>query len=110
MTRNTIRRVEIACPVYSPEIRQRIAGMLEIYWKDNEKARLLQSDGSYLRVENSGGASVDAQAVFMEQAIENAEKVKVYQPQAESVRKKETSFGEKITRQWKRLFSGRKEQ
>ncbi len=105
MTRNTIRRVEIACPVYSPEIRQRIARMLEIYWKDNEKARLLQSDGSYLRVENSGGASVDAQAVFMENAVKHAEKVKVYQPQAEPVRNKDISLGKKIVRQWRRFFS-----
>ena len=79
--------------------------MLEIYWKDNEKARLLQSDGSYLRVDNSGGASVDAQAVFMENAVKHAEKVKVYQPQAEPVRNKDISLGKKIVRQWRRFFS-----
>ena len=46
MTRNTEKRVEVACPVYDSRIKDQLVHMLEIMLEDNQKARELQSDGS----------------------------------------------------------------
>ena len=37
MTRNTEKRVEIACPVYDEEARARLVSYLDIQLKDNTK-------------------------------------------------------------------------
>lgn len=73
MTRNTERRVEIACPVLDPVVRRQIRHYVELYCSDNVKARVLQPDGSYTRVERPEGApAVDAQAALMEEAEREA--------------------------------------
>ena len=73
MTRNTERRVEIACPVLDPSVRRQIRHYVELYCSDNVKARVLQPDGSYTRVERPEGApAVDAQAALMEEAEREA--------------------------------------
>lgn len=41
MGRNLNRRVEVAVPIYSDELKQEIADFFEIQWRDNSKARLL---------------------------------------------------------------------
>ena len=41
MTRNIDFRVEVTCPIYSPELQQRIQSILDIQWADNVKARLI---------------------------------------------------------------------
>lgn len=41
MGRNLDRRIEVAFPVYNPEIRKTIRDILEIQWSDNVKARIL---------------------------------------------------------------------
>lgn len=50
MTRNTERRVEIACPIQDPSIRKRIHAYLDLCFRDNTKARTLGSDGKYHRI------------------------------------------------------------
>ena len=73
MTRNTERRVEIACPVLDPAVRRQIRHYVELYCSDNVKARVLQPDGSYTRVARQEGApAVDAQAALMEEAEREA--------------------------------------
>ena len=47
MTRNTQRRVEIACPVLDSWCRNRLFHIIEALQKDNQKARILLSDGTY---------------------------------------------------------------
>lgn len=47
MTRNTERRVEVACPVYSSRIREQIHKIIEAELYDTCKARLLLPDGTY---------------------------------------------------------------
>ena len=49
MSRNTIRRVEVAAPVEDERLRKRIRDMFRICMKDNVKARVLLSDGNYIR-------------------------------------------------------------
>ena len=68
MTRNTERRVEIACPVLDPAVRRQIKHYVELYCSDNVKARDLQVDGAYAPVPRPEGApAVDAQALLMEE-------------------------------------------
>ena len=60
-------RVEVVFPIENAEhIRQIREEMLEIYLKDNTRARLMQHDGTYsrLKVKNEEHA-VDVQELFM---------------------------------------------
>ena len=72
MTRNTEKRVEVACPIYEERLKQRILSDLRIMWSDNVKARRLQSDGSYARLPQSG-ERIDSQDQLMRTAILAAE-------------------------------------
>lgn len=47
MTRNTTKRVEVATPVYSPELKERILESFNLMLRDNVKASVLKSDGNY---------------------------------------------------------------
>ncbi|MDR0943483.1 MAG: polyphosphate kinase 1 [Ruminococcus sp.] len=49
MTRNTIRRIEIAAPIFDSGIKKRIIEIFGLMFADNLKARVMQSDGSYTR-------------------------------------------------------------
>ena len=53
MTRNTENRVEVACPIFDPEIRRKLIHDLNIMLSDNVKARKMLSDGTY-RKSNRG--------------------------------------------------------
>ncbi len=71
MTRNQTRRVEIACPVSSPELQDMISDYLNRVLADNQKARRLQSDGNYLLVRaDSSEAPLDVQQWYMENPIQ----------------------------------------
>ena len=71
MTRNQTRRVEIACPVASPELVDMISDYLSRILSDNMKARRLHSDGNYQIVKAEEGAPrMDVQKWYMENAIE----------------------------------------
>lgn len=72
MTRNTEKRVEVACPIYEERLKQRILSDLRVMWSDNVKARRLQSDGSYARLPQSG-ERIDSQDQLMRTAILAAE-------------------------------------
>ena len=51
MPRNFFRRIEIAFPIEDGVLRERIISeVLAVSLADNAKARVLQSDGTYLRV------------------------------------------------------------
>lgn len=47
MTRNTERRVEVGCPIYSPEVQAKIHHIVALMWADNMKARQLDANGKY---------------------------------------------------------------
>ncbi len=73
MTRNTIRRVEVATPVYNERIKMRLWNMFEILLSDNIKARTQLPDGTYIYKVNDN-PPVDAQRYFIEQAYKKAQK------------------------------------
>ena len=69
MTRNTVKRVEVAAPVYSEEIKKRIIGMFNILMKDNVKARQLQSDGNYYKLTpKEDEEAINSQEYFFNEA------------------------------------------
>ena len=68
MTRNTEKRVEVACPVYDETIRKQLTHMLKIMLADNVKARELKTDGKYYMKEK-GTSKVNSQEYFMREAI-----------------------------------------
>ena len=67
MTRNTEKRVEVACPILDDGIRRQINHYLKIMLGDNVKARVLLSDGSYVK-KKAAEPLLDSQAAFMEEA------------------------------------------
>lgn len=72
MPRNLIRRVEIVFPVLDPEVKKQVMHIVEIQLEDTLKARILQSDGSYERVDLRGKEKICAQDYFCEEATYNA--------------------------------------
>lgn len=73
MTRNTVRRVEVAAPLYNARIKQRVWNMFETLLNDNVKARNQLPDGTYIRA-ISEHPPLDAQRFFFEEAYRKAEK------------------------------------
>ncbi len=67
MTRNMQRRVELACPVYDPEIRRQINHVLELAWRDDVKARVLTKDGTYYK-KSEGTVPLNSQQALIEEA------------------------------------------
>ena len=73
MTRNTERRVEIACPIDDPAVHTRLHDILYAMQHDTVKARVLQPDGTYCK-KPAVPDPICAQDLLMQQAIENARK------------------------------------
>ena len=71
MTRNTLRRVEVAAPIEDPDIRMQIQEMFVTMLSDNRKARTMNNKGHY-KIEPSDNAPLNSQEVFLEQAYDNA--------------------------------------
>lgn len=72
MTRNTEKRVEVACPVYDETIKRRLVRDLKIMLSDNVKARQMTSDGTY-RKKTGGERQICAQEEFM-RIVQTAER------------------------------------
>ena len=72
MTRNMERRVEVACPIQDPDLREFCHFYLDTQWKDNVKARRLLQNGDYVPIDD-GKEPFIAQDYFMERANERYE-------------------------------------
>lgn len=73
MTRNTVRRVEVAAPVLDEKLRQRLDDMFDTMMRDDEKGKRLNAKGNYEdRIVND--TKLDSQELFYEQAYQNAQK------------------------------------
>ena len=72
MTRNQVRRVEVACPVESPELKEWFSHFLDVLLSDNLKARRLQPSGNYLAVPSEGQEPVSSQAYWLDHPLELA--------------------------------------
>lgn len=71
MTRNTLRRVEVAAPIEDPDIRMQIQEMFVTMLSDNRKARSMNNKGIY-KIEPSDNAPLNSQEVFLQQAYDNS--------------------------------------
>ena len=71
MTRNTLRRVEVAAPIEDPDIRMQIQEVFVTMLSDNRKARSMNNKGIY-KIEPSDNAPLNSQEVFLQQAYDNA--------------------------------------
>ena len=71
MTRNTLRRVEVATPIYDDKIKQRIRDMFGLMMKDNMQARIQQPDGTYLK-QNRDVEEINSQEQQYADAYERA--------------------------------------
>ena len=63
MTRNTERRVEIACPILDKTIRQRLNNYLDLCLKDTVKSRAISTNGHYERLK--ANVEIDSQDLLM---------------------------------------------
>lgn len=69
MTRNMVKRVEIEFPVLDKGIVQRIKSILDYQLEDNQKARILQEDGTYVLANlDESRAPFNSQVFLMEEA------------------------------------------
>lgn len=94
MTRNTERRVEIACPVEDADVRKKMFAMIEELKKDNVKARNLEKDGTYSKIAGKGEKySCQLRFMMMEQ-----------ETPTEAGRRAPESEG--LIRKFKRWFTG----
>ena len=76
MPRNLDRRVEIVFPVEDEEIKKEIKHILDVEFKDNVKAHILQPDGTYEKMNRRGKAKVNSQMIFCQEAEDKAKAVK----------------------------------
>lgn len=72
MTRNTLRRVEVAAPVYDASIKEHIISMYNCIMADNVQARELNNEGVYVRVKNNN-EKLNSQELFYDMAYEQAQ-------------------------------------
>ncbi len=72
MTRNTVRRVEVASPIYDPEIAQRLEEMFITMLSDNQKARVEDNEGNYALVYKAEDTPLNSQEFFYQAAYDNA--------------------------------------
>lgn len=71
MTRNTLRRVEVAAPILDPDLRRRLGEIFQIMLRDNQQARELRPMGEYVRMHNQEDP-LNVQEFFYQQAYEQA--------------------------------------
>ena len=73
MTRNTIRRVEVAVPILNQQVRDHLDHMFEMMMSDDEKGKELTSKGFYVS-RNLSEIKMDSQELFYAMAYSQAEK------------------------------------
>ncbi len=99
MSRNTIRRVEVAAPVEDEKLKKRIREMFGVLMHDNVKARIMQNDGTYIRAERSENEEeLNSQEYFYEEAYKKLadkkarqERMRVNRQKGAAKRTKKTS-------------------
>ncbi|MDE6519302.1 MAG: polyphosphate kinase 1 [Ruminococcus sp.] len=101
MSRNTVRRVEVAVPVEDARLKKRINDMFSILMKDNVKARVMLPDGNYVHVERKEGEeAINSQEYFYEEAYRRLEEKTAKQERLKTTREKKD--GKKTTKSTKK--------
>lgn len=76
MPRNLDRRIELLVPVEDHAAKTRLISVLETYFEDNIKARLLQSDGTYARAKLGRKRRRRSQELLYEAAVDRVREAK----------------------------------
>ncbi len=76
MPRNLDKRVEIMFPVEDQKLRERVRHILQIQLDDNLKAKVLQPDGTYVKIDKRGKEPLGAQEYFCEEALRAAKEAR----------------------------------
>ena len=76
MPRNLDRRVEIVFPIEDEQIKKEIKHILDLEFRDNVKAHLLQPDGTYEKQDKRGKTLINSQMEFCAEAQKKAKKQK----------------------------------
>lgn len=71
MTRNTVKRVEVAAPVYSERLKKRLQDLFDLMLSDNKKARKEDTKGTYSVVEYKG-QPINSQELLYQEAYAKA--------------------------------------
>ncbi len=98
MTRNTERRVEVACPIYAENVKKKIFNLIDACMADNAKARVITRNGDYA-LKDGDNHSVNYQELMIENTYEE-----------EPPLPRESSRGQSLARFFDRLrelFGGR---
>ena len=74
MTRNTVRRVEVAAPVLDEKLKERLDWMFATMMNDDEKGKRLTETGNYAD-RNLNDVRLNSQEIFYAMAYSNAEKM-----------------------------------
>lgn len=72
MTRNTLKRVEVATPILDSALIERIHGMFKTMLEDNMQAREMQADGTYRRIMPGDDPVISSQEIFYLDAYDRA--------------------------------------
>lgn len=71
MTRNTVKRVEVAAPVYSERLKKRLQDLFDLMLSDNKKARKEDAKGTY-SVVKCKGQPINSQELLYQEAYAKA--------------------------------------
>lgn len=75
MTRNTVRRVEVAVPILDQKIKQEILDHIDIMWSDNVNGRYIDEFGNYHKLPQTN-MLVDSHKYFLTNHLENKTRVR----------------------------------
>ena len=97
MSRNTVRRVEVAAPIEDERLRRRIRSIFRTLMSDNIKAREMMPDGSYVHINrHAGDEKINSQEIFFEEAYKRLEDKQARQERMKENREKgKTAAGKK---------------
>ncbi len=97
MTRNTEKRVEVACPIYDDAIKRRLIHDLKVMLADNVKARIMTSDGTYREKRKKRRSGQRAGCIY-----EGCVECTPSEDASESKKGKKINLSESIQRIWKK--------
>jgi len=65
MKRNLDRRVELLFPVEDPMAREKVMNILNLALQDTSKSRILNSEGTYSKIDKRGKETMNSQEIFL---------------------------------------------
>ena len=70
MTRNTLKRVEVAAPIEDELLKKKIHHIFSLQLADNVKGRVQRPSGSYRKEDRSGEQAINSQEIFFREAYD----------------------------------------